>query len=250
MKIKRIFLFVVVMLMFAGSSFANQKLKFGVYIWSSSFDDLKLSNIEKFVSSKGIDIVELSYKPFSENKDIKAWAKNLVLQGKDVEIVLSEPKYIFPERWGVVEDRLNNIFSSGFDVHLDIEPHILNGFKEDKAKYLKLFVEFLNKVHAVAEKYKKGVSVAITTRHYKGVIDDIARSSNRMVFMIYGVKNLKKIQETIEPYVRYNVAIAFRAEDFKSEAEFLSFMDKISLLTDVKIFIVQNLRQWDELPIR
>ena len=237
-------------MIFSGSTFANRKLKLGVYIWSGSFEELKLSDIEKFVSSKGVNIVELSYKPFAGNREIRAWAKNLKLQGEDVEIVLSEPRYIFPERWSEVEDRLNHIFRSGFNVHLDIEPHILNGFKEEKAKYLKLFVEFLNKVHTVAKKYKKRVSVAITIRHYKGVIDDIARDSDRVVFMIYGVKSLRKIQEDVKPYARYNIAIALRAGDFKNETEFMRFMSGTSYLTGVKMFIVQNLKQWDRLPVR
>ncbi len=85
--------------------------------------------------------------------------------------------------------------------------------------------------------------------HYKGVIDNIARYSDRVVFMTYGVKSLRKIQEDVKPYARYNIAIALRAGDFKSETEFSSFIDEISSLTGANVFIVQNLRQWDRLPL-
>ncbi len=243
MKVRAIFLLFTALFLFGGSSYANT-LHLGVYIWSDCFNEFKISDIVRFIDREGIKRVELSYRPYFERESVRDLAKRLVSQGIKVDIVLSEPTYIFPEKWQEVRNKLIGIFKSGFNVHLDIEPHILPDFKEKRDEYLKLFVSFLYKVHVLARNYGKDVSVAITVSHYKGAVLDILRSSDLVVFMVYGVKNPNRIEREVSTYDRSKIALALRAKDFKSEKELFEFINGVSRLTGVKAFIIQNLRQW------
>ncbi len=246
MKIKTIFLFQIALFLFGSSSY-SKKLSLGVYAWSGCFEKLKMSEIVKFIKTEDIKRIELSYRPFVERKDIRDLVRKLSKSGKKIDIVLSEPTYIFSEKWHEIRSKLIYIFKSGYNVHLDLEPHILHDFKEKKEIYLKLFVNLLEKVHLIANKYGKKVSVAINMNHYKDVIEDIFSNSDLVVFMAYGFKNAKKIKEIIYSYKKEKVALALRAKDFTNEDKLFRLISNITKLTGIKIFIIQNLREWIKL---
>jgi len=246
MNIKRGFLFIMAFSCFSSFSLANN-LNIGVYIWSNCFKKLKSSEITNFIETKDIERIELSYKPYSEEQSVRDWTKKITDRGKEVEIILSEPSYIFPEKWPEVRNRLIDIFESGHNVHFDIEPHILPDFKENKVKYLELFLNLLQKTNFIAKQYKKKLSVAISISHYKSVINEIFNNSDLVVFMAYGFKNVKRINRIIDSHEKEKVAIALRAKDFENEKELLEYIHEINNLTSIRIFIIQNLRQWKEL---
>ncbi len=208
---------------------------------------MKIQEIERLIKTKGIERIELSYRPFVEKKVVRDLVKRLSKSGKEIDIVLSEPTYIFPEKWHEVKRELLSIFESGFGVHLDIEPHILPDFKEEKERYLKLFINFLKMVSWCAKRYGKSVSVAVSVKHYNSVIKDIFKNSDLVVYMIYGVKNVNKVVRVVDEYKNRQIAIALRANDFLDREELFRFMEKISKLSGVNVFIIQNLRQWKEL---
>ena len=230
-----------------GSSSQAKRLSLGVYIWSGCFEKLKVREVARFIEAEGIERIELSYRPFIDRRDVRDLAKELYANGKEVDIVLSEPKYIFPERWHEVKSELIDTFKSGFDVHLDIEPHILPDFKEKKEKYLELFVRLLERVHLLAQEHGRKVSVAISVSHYRCVISSIFKNSDLVVFMVYGAKNLKKVDRIVNPYRKSKIALALRAKDFESEKKLIGFIGKVNRLTGINIFIIQNLRDWEEL---
>ena len=219
----------------------------GVYIWSACFEELGITKIARFIETKNIERIDLSYKPYSEREDVRDWTRKLIGQGKVVEIVLSEPSYIFPEKWFEVKSKLLSIFKSGYNVHFDIEPHILPDFKRNKDQYLKLFVALLTKAHLIAMQYNKKTSVAISISHYKSVIDNIINNSDLVVFMAYGFKNTKKICRIVNPYEQEKIALALRGKDFTREKELFQYINNIAKLSGIRIFIIHNLRQWKEL---
>jgi len=246
MRTKTFLFFLTAIWLFGSSSYAK-KPSLGVYIWSGCFEKISLQEIERFIEVRGIERIELSYRPFVEREDVRGLAGKLAVRGKEVEIVLSEPTYIFPEKWNEVKGKLVDIFKSGFDVHLDIEPHILPNFKENEGKYLEFFVSFLRKVHLVAREYRKKVSVAISVSHYRSVIKAISKNSDLIVLMVYGIKRPDKIYRIVNAYKRNRLALALRAEDFQSGKELIEFINDVSRITGVGTFIIQNLRQWKRL---
>ncbi len=231
---------------FTNSSSASE-LKLGVYIWSSCFEKLDISKVDNFIESRNIQRVELSYKAYLERESVRRWTRGLVSRGKEVDIILSEPTYIFPEKWGELRKKLIDIFDLGFNIHFDIEPHILPDFKEKKHKYLKLFVILLKKTHLIADKYQRRLSVAISVSHYKSAIKEIFDNSDLVVFMVYGFKNTKRINRIVASYKTDKTALALRGKDFTNEKELLDYIHNINRLTGISIFIIQNLRQWEEL---
>lgn len=246
MSIKSFFLIPMILFSTATFSFATE-MSLGVYIWSTDLEMSGISEIDKFIETKKIKRIELSYKPFAESEKVRAWMKKLKAQGKAVDLVLSEPLYIFPDKWHEVKNRLIDIYKSGYDVHFDVEPHILPDFKENSDEYLELFIGLLRKAHSLGKRFGKKTSVAISVSHYKRVMDDIFENSDLVVFMSYGFKSVRRVEHIVSSYDKNRVAVALRAKDFSSEKELLEYIKDVAERTDVKIFIVHNLRQWKTL---
>ena len=251
---KKVILLLVLFLIFPLLSWFNSakadcgSYRKGVYIWSKAFRVFPVEEINEFIASRDIAAVKVSASAVMGSKEVKQFIERLKSEGIEVELTLSEPTYIFPEKWEKVKAKMEAILKMGYDVHLDVEPHTLPDFKENRELYLALFVELLKKAHALTKQYGHRLTVAVTPYHYREVIPEVISNCDGTVVMIYGTKSAGKIAKLLSPFLssepESNVTLALRAKDFKSELEMENLMEEVCKKTGVVSFVVHNLRQW------
>ncbi|TCK06696.1 hypothetical protein [Phorcysia thermohydrogeniphila] len=254
---KKAILLLILFLIFPLLSWSNSakadcgNYRKGIYIWSKAFRVYSLEEINEFIVSRDIVAVKVSASAVIGSKEVKQFIERLKSEGIEVELVLSEPTYIFPEKWEKVKAKMEAIMEMGYDVHFDVEPHTLPDFKENRELYLALFVELLKKAYALTKQYGHRLTIAVNPYHYREVIPEVISNCDGTVVMIYGTKSVRRIAKLLSPFLSYepesSVTLALRARDFEGELEMKSLMEKVCERTGVSSFVVHNLRQWKKL---
>ncbi len=222
-----------------------------VYIWSKDLELYPFDFIKNFLIAKGINKVRISFSPIEKDRKLMDLLNNLKKYNIYVELTLSEPNFIFPEKWDKVRNQVESIVSMGYNVHLDIEPHILLDFKDNKEKYLNLFVNLLKKIYFITKSYGHKLTVAITPKHYTDFLSEIISNCDEVVVMDYGKKSINKLSVHLNPIIsltsKEKVTLAIRAKDFKNELEMEEFIDEVFYKIGIHSFTIQNLRQFVEI---
>lgn len=222
-----------------------------IYIWSKDLELYSFDFIRNFLIAKGINKVRISFSPIEKDRELVDLLNNLKKYNIHVELTLSEPDFIFPEKWDKVRSKVESIVSMGYDVHLDIEPHILSDFKDNREKYLNLFVNLLKKIYSMTKFYGHKLTVAISPKHYTEFLSEIISNCDEVVVMDYGKRNINKLSVRLNPIIsltsKEKITLAIRAKDFENELEMEEFIDEIFNKIGIRSFAIQNLRQLVEI---
>jgi hypothetical protein len=221
----------------------------GVYLWSRGLEKYSNREVMDFIKFYNISNAAIPYKSYFNREKTRQLVEQLKAQHVKVELVISNPEYILPDKWAKFKEKLVKIFKSGFNAHLDIEPHTLIDYQKNRDMYLRFFIELLKKIHSLAKEFGKSISVDINPIIFSGYVDEIVSNSDNVILMIYETKKTVKINALVKPYqnqkAAYNdkeIYIALRASDFRSLKELKSFLQVLSKSTEVKTFFIQNFR--------
>lgn len=217
-----------------------------IYIWSEAQEKYDANYIEEYLRLNKISTAIVSVRKDASNK-IKAIAlfDRLRSVGVSTELLVGSNKLLTDKNPLLVYDSL----IAGLDLtkvnalHLDVEPHTLSDWDNNKDKHLAEYVELLKKTKTYCTEKGIKLSVSIPVFYPENVLKDIYAYADNIYVMAYEHNDadfiIRKVKEEMAAGSAKTV-IALRAKDFKNRNEFEKVMNEIGAALSTSRFAMHD----------
>jgi hypothetical protein len=115
-------------------------------------------------------------------------------------------------------------------IHLDLEPHTLNGFKENKVAFFENYVTIIKQAKKFTEDKKLELSVSIPLSYPENVLEELDKLCNNVYLMAYENVSadfiIKKSAEE-KAILKSKCVLALRTKDFENRMEMDQLFKKL-----------------------
>lgn len=205
-----------------------------LFIWSKSWVDRKPEEVANQIFSWQIDKVYLS--PSNEKQDQSNFEKLVQLLNKkniEVEILIGKNKWLFTP----IQPKIDSLYAlygklpiTG--IHLDLEPHAMEGFKENPDSYFNYYFQRLNEAKLSCDMHNWNLGASIPLHYELNVLQKISNDLDEVVLMAYETKGpesiLRRSQDEIQTFGN-KTNIALRAKDYTTKEEMRTDFDALLL---------------------
>ncbi|MBN1141327.1 MAG: hypothetical protein JXB25_05975 [Deltaproteobacteria bacterium] len=221
-----------------------------VYVWSATFNGLSNDTILDFFAAKAVTRVLVSAGAKTRRDKLVEFLDAARRRGVEVELVVSDNQWIFPEKEKVAEQTAGHLLALCPNLHLDIEPHTLKGYRLDKAGYWRLYLNLVTRLDGVVRQAGGHLSVSLPVRVEPELVRRLVPLVERIFVMAYGRTKVDGIRRGLEPFAqvdRERLSIALRPADFPDEPCLEGFIDKVIKDTGVHGISIHALRHYLDL---
>lgn len=218
--------------------------KRSIYIWSRGFNQYSNDRIFDFLEAKGISRVLLSAgKAVDKNK-----MNRFIARARDkkikIESIVGKNSWVFSEHHKGAAVAVNAATFISGAVHLDIEPHTFDDYKQNKTSYLKQYQVMLKVIRKTSPEGL--LSVAVPVHWPEAVYAGLGRHVNRVYVMAYGsskadviLRRMKKILENVAPE---KIVIVLRVDDFADEWAIEKMIEVLQKRSGIQRFALHTFR--------
>ena len=205
-----------------------------LFVWSKSWVDRKPEEVANQIFTWQVDKVYLS--PSSEAVDQNNFQSLVELLHKknvEVELLIGKNKWLYSP----IEPKIDSLYNlygklplSG--LHLDIEPHAMEGFKENPNVFFEYYYQRLNEARLACNNHNWNLGASIPLHYELNVLQKISTSLDEVVLMAYETKGpesiLRRSQDEIQTFgIKTNIAL--RAKDYTTKEEMRKDFDALLL---------------------
>lgn len=193
-----------------------------VYVWSDAFKNHSQTVINEYCKVNEFNPILISY---NTNKiylqDVSEFISNNYTS--NIHLMLGSNKLLKTGLSGYLDTLKNNIklsFVKG--IHLDLEPHTVPGFKENKEASFENYITVLKQAKKFADDNKLELSVSIPLSYPENVLEEINKNCNTVYLMAY--ENvapdfiIKKSTEE-KAILKTKCVLALRTKDFDNRTD-------------------------------
>ena len=193
-----------------------------VYIWSDAFKNNSQTVINEYCKVNEFNPIIISYNTTKiYGQQLYEFISNNY--ASKIHLMLGSNKLLNTGLVGYLDTLKNNIklsFIKG--IHLDIEPHTMPGFKENKEKFFENYIVVLKQAKKFADDNKLELSVSIPLSYPENVLEEINKACNNVYLMAYENVDLdfinKKSSEE-KAILKSKCVLALRTKDFENRTE-------------------------------
>lgn len=212
-----------------------------MYLWKRAFDNTSILYLKKFCHLRQIDRLYLSASRFSTSgKKIEALKES----GLNVIPLFSENSWALKEKHEKALKKISNIADSVEEIHLDIEPHALEGWRDNNYEILDEFILLLQRIRGV---YKGRISLSLPAIYPQNYYKKMYIHVDRIEYMIYGksaTNTFAKLESIVIGAPEYSLAV--RISDFEDENNLEQFVDTL-IKKGVKDFTLFDYESYKEM---
>ena len=201
-----------------------------VYIWSDAFKNHSQTVINEYCKVNEFNPLLISYNTTKVYlQQVTEFISKNYTTG--IHLMIGSNKLLNTGLSGFLDTLKNNIklnFVKG--IHLDIEPHTMPGFKENKEKFFENYVAVLKEAKKFADANKLELSVSIPLNYPENVLEEINNNCNLVYLMAYENVAVDFIaKKTIEEknILKNKCVIALRTKDFENRTEMDQLFKKL-----------------------
>ena len=223
----------------------ENKMSKGIFIWSKIVDSSGIEFLKQYLNYNKYDQLFLAAKqtdPSLKKKKtlLKSFKGERYLMIGNNNLIHSNQPNTY------VENIVKTYESDCFDgIHLDVEPHTFDDWKQNKPKYQLEYLNMVRWVKSFCDKKGKKLSLSIPLHYDSVLVKELLKASDYIEFMAY--ENIKPsyILKKIAPYKEnFNqIGISLRTEDFKNKIELQQFAIEISKLTGIERINFHSLKR-------
>ncbi len=201
-----------------------------VYVWSDAFKNHSQTVINEYCKVNEFNPIILSYNTSKVYlQDISEFiSKNYT---SNVHLMLGSNKLLSTGLTGYLDSLKNNIklsFVKG--IHLDLEPHTLKDFKENKEKYFENYVSVVKQAKKFADDNKLELSVSIPLSYPENILEELNKACNAVYLMAYENVDVdfiikKSVEE--KAILKTKCVLALRTKDFDNRTEMDQLFKKL-----------------------
>ncbi|MCC6182650.1 MAG: hypothetical protein IT237_12535 [Bacteroidia bacterium] len=223
-----------------------------IYIWSDAFKNHSQTVITEFCKVNEFNPLVVSYHPtksylFQLNEFI---SKNYT---SSIHLMIGSNKLLYRGITNYLDSLKQNISLNQIKgIHLDIEPHTLEGFKEDKEKYFAMYLQILKEAKQFTDANHLELSVSIPLNYPENVLKEINSACHLVYLMAYENIDIeflnKKLIEELD-LLKDKCVLAFRTKDFENRTDMEAMYEKIKI-TKKAYHDLDELIQFDKQSIQ
>ncbi len=194
-----------------------------VYIWSDVFKNHDIKLISDYCALNEFTHLIISYNP---GRDYTAKVNEFISKNytRHLALMVSSNKLLINQNISSYLDSLKKAVDLTFvqEIHLDIEPHAMDGFKENKEEYFKKYLLLLKQAKQFTDKNRLELSVSIPLHYPAEVLKEVFASCSHVYLMTYENVKPEHISEKTKEEMALDpdkVVIALRTKDFNSRAD-------------------------------
>jgi len=190
-----------------------------IYIWSKSFKEHGAAFISDYVKLNSFTDLLISYRS----------DKNYVSELNDfinnsgaykIHLMIGQNKLLGYSMQPLLDSMKANISPAKIHgIHLDIEPHTMADFKENKEEYFTKYLTLLNESEKFARANNLKLSVSIPLNYPENILNNIFSKCDRVYLMAYENVSpdfIAKKTEEEKQTGKSKIILALRAKDFET----------------------------------
>ncbi len=205
-----------------------------IYIWSDAFKNHDVQVLTNYCELNEFSHLLLSYNTTKSHlQNVNQFiSKNYT---KNIALMVGSNKLFTNGNISSYLDSLKQNINLTFikEIHLDIEPHTMDGFKENKDAFFAKYIKLLKLAQQFTGKNKLNLSVSIPLNYPESVLTEIFKLCSNVYLMAYENVKPEFINEKIKEEIalgKDKIVIALRTKDFENR----SAMDQHFKLFQIK----------------
>lgn len=215
-----------------------------VYVWSKALDSLGPDFINEYCQLNNFNRIIISARP--EKEYMKRVGQLIALTGADVELMIGKNKLLTDGNYLTYFDSVKRMvdMSKVKALHLDIEPHAMEGFKANPQEYFAKYKQLLAAASGFTRQNKTDLAVSIPLSYPDDVLKTIDSLCDQIYLMAYENTDeefiFRKSAEERKIDLK-RLVIAQRTKDFSNK---LQLNDKLKTLIEklaIKNYAVHDL---------
>lgn len=213
-----------------------------IYIWSKAFNSTPNQQILELLNIKGINTALISASNKSNKVKLDQFIKIAALADVEVIPVLGKHHWTFKKNHQQAISAITLEAERNNGIHLDIEPHILTGFKDNRAAYMKDYVSLIQQVHSTLDGLH--LSLAAPLHWDPSVYREISPLADEVYLMAYENRSKERIVKRLQPLLaiipKQKIVVALRTDDFRDEWEMEKAIEYITAETGIHRFAIHQ----------
>ncbi len=201
-----------------------------VYVWSDAFKNHSQTVINEYCKVNEFNPILISYnttKVYTQQVS-EFISKNYTSK---IHLMLGSNKLLSSGLAGYL-DTLKNTMNLSFvkGIHLDLEPHTLKDFKENKEKAFENYVAIVKQAKKFADDNKLELSVSIPLSYPENVLEELNKVCNTVYLMAYenvDVDFIAKKTTEEKAILKTKCVLALRTKDFDNRTEMDQLFKKL-----------------------
>jgi hypothetical protein len=227
----------------------------GFYLWSESMDRFTIDQVIYQFKSASAQRLALSAGNSMDNDRLNKlinWVEKCAENGIKTDLLVSNNNLVNENSNQSISDYINRALALGSDgLHLDIEPHTLDDYPENKANYLYKYAQLVALAAKLTKEVDLELSISIPT-HYDTILSTLNLEVDRIYVMNYTGADLQKfkskVQDELELLTDVELIWSLRTKDFTNKQELTAFINILKdemLVQDVMIQDFSDFLQWE-----
>jgi len=213
-----------------------------IYLWSDTFNNTPDQQILELLNIKGIKTALVSASSKSDKNKLDSFIEASAAVGVQVIPVLGNHRWTFKQNHAQAISIIVSEAERHGGIHLDIEPHILSGYKENRATYMADYVSLIRQVNKQLNGLQ--LSLAVPLHWDQTIYREIATLANRIYIMAYENPSkehiIRRLQPLLEAIPREQIVIALRTDDFSDEWQMEQTIEYITIQTGIQNFAIHQ----------
>lgn len=201
-----------------------------VYVWSDAFKNSPETVINEYCKVNDFNPVLISY---NTNKIYLQQVSDFISKNyaSSIHLMLGSNKLLNTGLVGYLDSLKSNIkLSFVRGIHLDLEPHTLNGFKENKLAFFENYITIIKQAKKFTDYNKLELSVSIPLSYPENVLEDLNKLCNNVYLMAYenvSVDFIIKKSAEEKTILNSKCVLALRTKDFENRTEMDQLFKKL-----------------------
>ena len=201
-----------------------------VYIWSDAFKNNSQTVISEYCKVNEFNPILISYNhtKLYRQQITEFISKNYTTP---IHLMIGSNKLLQTGISGFLDTlKTNTDISKIKGIHLDIEPHTIDGFKDNKEKYFETYLQLLKQAKIFCDNNKLELSVSIPLSYPDNVLIELNAACNQVYLMAYENVDIDFIlrKATEEKAILKNKCVlALRTKDFENRTSMDETLKKL-----------------------
>ncbi|MEO6302180.1 MAG: TolC family protein [Bacteroidia bacterium] len=201
-----------------------------VYVWSDAFKNHSQTVINEYCKVNEFNPILISY---NTTKVYLQQVSEFISKNytSKLHLMIGSNKLLNTGLVGYLDSLKNNVklsFVKG--IHLDLEPHTLPGFKENKEKAFENYIVVLKQAKKFADDNKLELSVSIPLSYPETVLEELNKNCTTVYLMAYENVDpdfiIKKCAEE-KTILKSKCVLALRTKDFENRTDMDQLFKKL-----------------------